>query len=161
MRLEKEVIRVKEMGELTNLMLKGVIFDGIIASDLYKISDEEVEVGYEFSTMNNVTVKLKHFEEDKSYLLPKEALERVYIEPELVALKSLDTIIDELNGNNEVALSIADVKKYLWQIPLGTYEEIRVNNDGWLYWDEVHLSDKTGISVNGFAIPNECLIVKY
>jgi hypothetical protein len=161
MRLEKEVIRVKEMGELTNLMLKGVIFDGIIASDLYKISDEEVEVGYEFETMNNVTVKLKHFEEDKSYLLPKEALEKVYIEPELVALKPLDVIIDELNGNNEVTLSVADVKKYLWQIPLGMYEETRVNNDGWLYWDEVHLSDKTGISVNGFAIPNECLIVKY
>jgi hypothetical protein len=162
MRLEKEIIRVKEMSELTNLMLKGVIFDGIIASDLYKISDEEVEIGYDFVTTNSVTVKLKHFEEDKSYLLPKEALEKVHIEPELVKMKPLDVIIEELNGNNEVTLSIADVKKHLWQIPLGVYEETRLTKaDDWLYWEEVHLSDKTGISVDGFAIPNECLIVKY
>jgi hypothetical protein len=161
MRLEKEIIKVKEIGELTSLMLQGVIFDAIIASDLYKISDEEVVVGYEYQTMDNVAVSLKHFEDGKSYLIPKEAIERVIIEPELIKLKPLDVIIEELNGNNEVNLSIADVRKHLWQIPLGVYEEIRLSHDEWLYWEEVHLADKTGVSVGGFAIPNECLIVKY
>jgi hypothetical protein len=161
MRLEKEIIRVKEIGKLTDLMLQGVIFDGIIASDLYKISNEEVVVGYEYRTMDDVTVSLKHFEENKSYLIPKEAIEKVYIEPELIKLKPLDVIIEELNGNNEVALSIADVKRHLWQTPLGVYEKNRIDHDEWLYWEEVHLEDKTGVSVGGFSIPNECLIVKY
>jgi hypothetical protein len=159
MKAEKEILRVKDMAGLTELMLQGVTFNCLMADDLFRLSGEVVEKLYDLETTGNVAVCIKSDEDGKVYYIPKAAIFTEYIRPTLVRLKPLDKIIDELNGQGEVELSVNTILKHLAMISLGEYARL-YESSSWLDYDDVAYDDGD-ITLDGYIIPSHCLEYQY
>jgi hypothetical protein len=92
--------------------------------------------------------------------IPKSLVVRNYIYPKYVSLKPIDEVIFDLMGDNEVEITISDIRKRLLCIPIGEYERLRVAY-GEMDYSKVASTDKTGIYVDGYIVANECLELVY
>jgi hypothetical protein len=158
MTVKKEITRVANWSEIGDYLISGNnIGHWINIDDMYAISDEECIVREEFDNSMIVQVPAAN---NLCMEVPKELILKRIIYPRYVSLKPIDDVIADLIGENEVEITISDIRKRLACIPIGEYERLRVAY-GEMDYHKIASVDRTGVYVDGYIVPNECLELVY